>query len=174
MAQPDYVPIVPTDRIRPSNRLAVPGHWAQDRPAEILSLRQPERARLGSTGSDLGFGLKLAKRVAERAVLRAGEHLDDAVAGCFSCGARRSSVLHRSPVIYDMEWAFTLWGFLPGVPDGLVAYRRPIFAGVAHDYSRQRVVADMVSETALRLSLAEVREGFATHWQSWIGAGEPA
>ncbi len=93
------------------NRLQVPGSWEQDRPAEIVSLRMPVGRRLGSTGSDLGFGLKLANLVAERAVIREGEHLDDVVAGCFSCGARRSSTFKRSPVIYDMEWAFALWGY---------------------------------------------------------------
>ena len=46
----------------------------------------PIGRRFGSTGSDLGYGLKLANLVAERAVLREGEHLDDVVAGCFSCG----------------------------------------------------------------------------------------
>ena len=60
MAQPEYVPLVSTDRVRPSSRLSTPRHWSHDRPAEIASLRQPVGARLGSTGSDLGFGLKLA------------------------------------------------------------------------------------------------------------------
>jgi hypothetical protein len=170
MAQPDFVPIIATDRVRPSNRLSIPGRWQQDRPAEQVSLRPPTGARLGATGSDLGFGLKLAKRVAERAVLAEGEHLADAVAGCFSSGSRRSSHFHRSPVIYDMDWAFTLWGFLPGAPDELVSYRRPIFAGADHDYSRQRAIADMATEQALRLPLREVRDGLATNWRKWTGA----
>ncbi len=169
MAQPEYVPLVPTDRVRPSSRLSTPRHWSQDRPAEIASLRQPVGARLGSTGSDLGFGLKLAKRVAERAVLSDGEDVADAIAGCFACGTRRSSTFHRSPVIYDMEWAFTLWGFLSDAPADLVAYRRPLFAGAHHDYSRQRVVADSVPEAALRLAPADVRAGLA-NWRKLLGA----
>jgi hypothetical protein len=135
-----------------------------------VSLRPPTGARLGATGSDLGFGLKLAKRVAERAVLAEGEHLADAVAGCFSSGSRRSSHFHRSPVIYDMDWAFTLWGFLAGAPDELVTYRRPIFAGADHDYGRQRAIADMVSEDALRLPLAEMQQGLTANWRKWAGA----
>jgi hypothetical protein len=170
MAQPDFVPIITTDRVRPSNRLSIPGPWQQDRPAEQVSLRPPTGARLGATGSDLGFGLKLAKRVAERAVLGEGEHLADVVAGCFSCGSRRSSYFHRSPVIYDMDWAFTLWGLLAGAPDELVTYRRPIFAGADHDYSRQRAIADMVTEDAVRLPLAELQEGLAGNWRKWTGA----
>ena len=43
MAQPDYVPLVSTDQVRPLNRLQVPGSWEQDRPAEIVSLRMPVR-----------------------------------------------------------------------------------------------------------------------------------
>jgi hypothetical protein len=171
MAQPDFVPIVATDRVRPSNRLSIPGRWQQDRPAEQVSLRPPTGQKLGATGSDLGFGLKLAKRVAERAVLAEGEHLADAIAGCFSCGSRRSSHFHRGPVIYDMEWAFTLWGFMPGAPDELVSHRHSVFAGADHDYNRQRAIADMVTEQALRLSVAEVRESLAAQWRKWTGAG---
>ena len=169
MAQPDYVPLAASDRVRPSSRLSTPGHWAQDRPAEISSLRQPVGARLGATGPDLGFGLKLAKRVAERAVLSEGEDIADAMAGCFATGTRRSSAFHRSPVIYDMEWAFALWGFLPGTPADLVAYRRPIFAGAHHDYSRQRALADAVSDEALELAPSEVQASLK-NWRRLLGA----
>jgi hypothetical protein len=170
VAQPDYVPIVSTDQVRPLNRLQVPGSWEQDRPAEIVSLRMPIGRRFGSTGSDLGYGLKLAHLVAERAVLEEDEQLDDVVAGCFSCGARRSSVFHRSPVIYDMEWAFALWGyweFTDGTPEDLVAFRKPIFSGAGHDYYRQRAITDMVREDAVRLSPADVRAGIR-NWQQWL------
>jgi hypothetical protein len=167
VAQPDYVPIVSTDQVRPLSRLQVPRSWEQDRPAEIASLRQPIGAKFGSTGSDLGYGLKLANLVAERSVLAEGEHRDDVVAGCFSCGSRRSSVFHRSPVIYDMEWAFALWGYLDvpeGPPEALVAFRKPIFAGAGHDYTRQRAIADFVREPAIRLSPEEVVAGIRD-WQ---------
>jgi hypothetical protein len=170
VAQPDYVPIVPSDRIRPSSRLQVPGSWAQDRPAEIVSLRQPEGGSFGATGSDLGFGLKLAHRVADRAVLSEGEHLDDVVSGCFSCGTRRSSFFHRSPVIYDMEWAFTLWGFMEGAPEDLIAFRRPLFVGVAEDYYRQREIVGRVRDEVIRLSHTEVKANLAK-WRDWLGDG---
>jgi len=175
MAQPDYVPLVATDRMRPSNRLSVPGHWSQDRPAELLSLRPPEGPRFGATGSDLGFGLKLAKRVAEGAVLAEGEHLGDVVAGCFACGCRRASIFHRSPVIHDFELAFAVWGFLPGAPAPIVAHRRPLFAGAAHDYVRQRAIADAVSDDALRLPAGDVHSGLAANWRKWLSvpAGTP-
>jgi hypothetical protein len=167
VAQPDYVPLVSADQVRPLNRLEVPGSWEQDRPAEIVSLRQPVGPGLGSTASDLGFGLKLAKLVGETAVLAEGEHRDDVIAGCFSCGGRRASVFQRSPVIYDMQWAFALWGyweFPDGVPDDLVAFRQPVFAGAGHDYYRQRAVADLVREPALRLAPGDVRAS-ARNWR---------
>ena len=70
-----------------------------------------------------------------------------------------------------MDWAFTLWGFLPGAPeDRILSDCRPIFAGADHEYSRQRAIADMVTEQALRLPLAEVRDGLATNWRKWTGA----
>jgi hypothetical protein len=131
-------------------------------------MRQPEGGSFGATGSDLGFGLKLANRVGDRAVLSEGEHHPDAVAGCFSCGTRRSSFFHRSPVIYDMEWAFTLWGFMEGAPEDLVAFRRPLFVGVAEDYSRQREIAGRVPEPVIRMSHTEVKANLAK-WRDWLG-----
>jgi hypothetical protein len=174
MAQPDYVPLVPEERARPLFRLSVPQAWRQDRPAEIADLRAPEGPELGATGPDLGFGLKLAKRVAEKAVLSEGERLEDAVLGCFLCGARRASLYHRAPVVHDMELAFALWGFLPGAPSELVSFRRPIFAGVSHDYSQQRALVDMVSEEVLRLTPEQVKAGLDANWRSWVSADHAA
>ncbi|MGH9107113.1 MAG: hypothetical protein ACRDZX_15035 [Acidimicrobiales bacterium] len=168
MAQPDYVPLVASDRVRPSSRLSTPGRWAQDRPAELASLRPPEGARFGATGPDLGFGLKLAKRVAERAVLAEGERVGDVVAGCFAAGARRASLFHRAPVVHDMDWAFALWGFFSGAPAELVGLRKVLFAGAAHDYVRQRTVADLVPEGVMRLAPEEVSAGLEDNWRRWL------
>lgn len=170
MAQPDYVPLVPGDRVRPLLRLSVPNAWRQERAAEIAELRAPEGPDLGATGPDLGFGLKLAKRVAEKAVLAEGERLEDAIWGCFLCGARRSSLFHRAPVVHDMELAFAMWGFLPGAPEGLVSYRRPIFAGVSHDYAQQRALVDKVAEEVLRMAPEAVKAGLEANWRRWLGA----
>jgi len=167
MAQPEHVPVVAADRVRPSSRLPAALRWEQTRPAEILALRHPLGPRLGSTGPNLGFGLKLAKKVGSRAVLTSGEHLEDAVVGCFACGARRASTFHRAPVVHDMEWAFALWGFMPGAPAALVACRVPLFAGAAHDYSQQRAIADAVAQSALWLTPAQVAERL-DNWQSLL------
>jgi hypothetical protein len=168
LTQPEYVPIVATDRVRPSNRLPVPGSWYQDRPAELVDLAPPQGARLGVPGPDAGYGLKLAKRVAQRAVLAEGEVLDDAIAGCFAAGTRRAATFGRAPVIWDMEWAFRLWGFLPGAPLDLVAYRKPRFAGAAHHYQDQRKIADAVPEATLRLTPAQVAEQL-DDWKRLLG-----
>ncbi|MHB1534756.1 MAG: hypothetical protein ACYC1D_09140 [Acidimicrobiales bacterium] len=157
MTQPDYVPLAATDRVRPSDRLTVPGPWRQDRPGDLVGLEPPRGPCFGSTGPDLGYGLKLAKRFEDRLQLTEGESRDDAVAGAFACGARRSAFFHRAPVIHDMEWAYTLWGFLGDAPADLVSWRQSRFRGAAHDYWDQRQIVDLVREATLRLTPAEVR-----------------
>ena len=158
MTQPDYVPVVDTDRVRPSERLSLPQPWRPDRPADLVDPHLPKAGgRFGATGPDLGYGLKLARRFEPRLALEPGESADDAIAGCFACGTRRSAAFGRAPVIYDMEWAFTLWGYLGDAPDELVAMRVALLRGASHHYWDQRVIVDTVNEETLRLTPAEVR-----------------
>lgn len=168
MTQPDYVPLVGPDRIRPSERLTLPGPWTQDRPAELVDLRQPKGPQYGASGPDLGYGLKLAKRFLDRLVLREGEDRHDVLAGCFACGIRRASLFGRAPVIHDMEWAYGLWGFLAPAADGLVELRMPLFRGAGHDYAHQRRVVDAVAEPTLRLTPAQVKERVGANWRSFF------
>ena len=42
--------------------------------------------------------------------------------------------LAPAPVIYDMEWAYTLWGFFGGAPADLVSWRSSLFRGAGEDY----------------------------------------
>ena len=60
------------------------------------------------------------------------------------------------PVIYDMEMAFAMWGFLGEAPPGLVAFRIDLFPGAAHDYERQRVIATWSWRTPSGLAPAQV------------------
>ena len=166
MTQPDYVPIGAAQRVRETERLPPAGRWAADRPAEIAG-RAPAGEKLGNPGPDAGYGLKLARSLVVRLVLEPGERAEDAVAGCFAVGVRRSSLFGRAPVIYDMELAYGLWGFLPGAPPGLVAYRVPLFKGAAHDYWGQRVIVDRVPESTLRMSPADVAAGMGG-WRSLL------
>jgi hypothetical protein len=170
VTQPDYVPAALTDRVRPSERLSTPGAWRQDRPAELTDLEAPTGARFGRTGPDLGYGLKLANRFEHQLELAEGETAHDAVAGCFACGARRAASFGRAPVIHDMEWAFTLWGYLGGAPADLIDARVPFFRGASHHYWDQREIVDAVADATLRLSPVEVRQQLGS-WRSLLTLG---
>jgi hypothetical protein len=163
VTQPDHVPLQASDRVRPSALLPPPDRWTLDRPAEQVELAAPVGPRLGTTGPDLGYGLKLARRLEGDLVLTPGEHSNDVVAGCFACGARRAAAFGRAPTIHDMRWAYALWGYLGGAPEALVAWRRPLFQGAAHHYWDQRRIVDAVRPEALRLTPTEARE----HVSAW-------
>lgn len=167
MTQPDQVPTLATDRVRPSALLPPPGAWGMDRPAEQLDMEPPTGPRFGSTGPDAGYGLKLARRLEPKLVLEAGEHHEDVVAGGFACGSRRAASFGRAPVIYDMEWAFGLWGFLGEAPADLVQWRQPLFRGAAEHYWDQRVIVDAVKPEALRLTPAQAREDLS-NWKDYL------
>jgi hypothetical protein len=158
VTQPDHVPLQATDRVRPSALLPPPEAWYLDRPAEQTNLEAPAGPRFGAAGSDAGYGLKLARRFEDRLTLSANEHLEDALAGAFACGARRAASFGRAPVIYDMEWAYGLWGYLGGAPDDLVEWRKPLFRGAAEDYWAQRLIVDAIRPETLRLTPDHVRE----------------
>ncbi|MGH9165228.1 MAG: hypothetical protein ACRDZW_06945 [Acidimicrobiales bacterium] len=167
MAQPEYVPLNPADRVRPSDVLPPHGGWRQDRPAEITGVGVHTGRRRGTPGPDQGFGLTLAGRFHDRLELTPGEHAEDAVAGCLVVGLCRASLFGRGPVIYDLELAFILWGFLGGAPPELVEYRRPLFQSAAHHYWDQRVIADKVPESTLRSTPAAVRAKLGD-WRSLL------
>ncbi len=167
MTQPDYVPVRPSDRVRPSERLESPRPWRQDRPAELTELSPPRGERFGVAGPDLGYGLKLAKRFEDRLALFRGERFEDALVGCFACGARRAASVGRAPVVGDFEWAYTLWGYLGSPPSDLVSTRVPVLRGVAHDYWQQRRVADAPTAEALAMTPAQVAERIG-EWRSLL------
>jgi hypothetical protein len=127
-------------------------------------------AKFGSTGPDLGYGLKLARMLQPRLKLGEGEHAVDAVAGCFAVGAKRAASFGRAPVIFDMELAYALWGFLDGAPADLVAFRAPLFMGAAHEYWEQRSIVDRVKPSTLRMTPAQVKAKLSD-WKSLIDVG---
>lgn len=167
MTQPDYVPLRPSDRIRPSDRLPAPGRWRPDRPADLTELTPPTGPRFGSAGPDVGYGLKLAHRFKDRLQLTPGESTEDVIVAGFACAAKRASSFGRAPVIGDLEWAYTLWGALGDAPRELVSFRRRLFRGAAEDYWDQRGVVDRVRPEALRLTAAEVRARL-NDWSSML------
>lgn len=170
MAQPDYVPLSTTDKVRAPERLPVPEGWRPDRPAELKGNTHPTGDRLGVPGPDQGYALKLARQFAGRLELGTGEHEHDAVAGCVAVAMKRAALFGRAPVVYDLDLAFTLWGYLGGAPADLVAFRTPLFQAASHGYWDQRGLVDRVPEETLRLSPAQVRERLAS-WRELVKAG---
>ena len=167
MAQPDFVPMTLGDRVRTADTLPIPDRWEATRPGELTGLRPPEGRSFGSTGPDQGYGLKLAKRFVERLELEPGDHAEDVVAGCLGIALRRAARFGRAPVIYDLEHAFTLFGFLGGAPAELIEFRRPYFGAASHDYWDQRDIADLVKDETLDLTPADVRAQLGD-WRSLL------
>jgi hypothetical protein len=167
VTQPDYVPIAAPDRIRPIDRLPVPRSWRSTRPGEVLDPVPPQGRSFGSTGPDLGYGLKLARLLVPKVKMTEGELVADAVAGCFAVGAKRAAMFGRAPVIFDMELAFALWGFLDGAPADLIAFRKPLFMGAAHEYWEQRQIVDRVKESTLRMTVDQVKAKLSD-WKSLL------
>jgi len=167
MSQPEQVVLGPGERVRPSLALSVPRPWRPGRPGEGPRPQAPSGPRLGAAGPDLGYGLKLARLFEERLRLHQGEHRHDVVAGCFACASRRSAHFGRAPVIWDLEWAFGLWGYLDEAPEDLVDFRRRRFSGAAEDYWRQREIADAVRPETLALTPGAVRARIA-NWKELL------
>jgi len=167
VTQPEYVPVIPADGVQIEDRLPPPDPWRADRPADLHGPRRVAGTRMGATGPDTGYGLKLARRFTDRLELTEGISAEDAVAGCFAVGTKRATIFGRAPVIYDFEHAFTLWGFLGGAPADLIEARRPLFNGCSHHYWDQRDIADAVPETTLRLKPKEIAERLPG-WRSLV------
>jgi hypothetical protein len=167
VTQPSFVPITEADQVRHAHQLRVPNIWTQSRPSEIRGATQPSGRSYGSPGPDQGFALKLARRFEDRLQLADGESAEDAIAGATAVAMRRCARFGRAPAVYDLEFGFTLWGFLGGAPDDLVAARGPLFRSAAHHYTSQRSIADLVTEEALRLRPDEVAERLG-QWRTLI------
>jgi hypothetical protein len=152
VTQPSFVPIVETDQVRPAYRLKVPTVWTQSRPSELLGTARPRGERFGVPGPDQGFALRLARRFEDWLILTEGEAAEDAMVGCTAVAMRRCAQFGRAPVIFDLEFAYTLWGFLGGAPADLVEARGPLFRSAAHHYEAQRAIASAANEEALTLT----------------------
>ena len=166
MAAPEYVPVNLNELPRPEDPIPPPRPWMANRPADLKG-RQPVGRGLGRPGPDQGYALRLAHRFEDRLELTETEHKDDAVAGCLGVALKRASIFGRAPVIWDLELAFTLWGFLGGAPAELVAFRKPSFEGARHHYWEQREICDSVPEDTLRMTPDDVRRGLPA-WRELI------
>ncbi len=167
MTQPSFVPVVEADQVRRAYQLHVPEIWTTSRPSELRGTRAPSGAFLGTPGPDQGFALKLARRFEDRLVLGTGEQAEDAMVGCTAVAMRRAASFGRAPVIHDLTLAFTLWGFLVGAPADLIEAREPLFRSASHHYQAQRVIADCVHDSTLRLTPLQVAEKIQD-WRSLL------
>lgn len=168
MAAPDYVPVAQGDR--PREALDLPGHggWKATRPGDLTG-RQPEGTYFGNQGPDQGYALALADRFHGRLVLVEGEDTHDVVAGCIGVATARASLFGRAPVVYDLDLAFGLFGYLDPAPADLVEFRMPIFAGAGHHYWDQRAIVGLVPDSTLRLTPAAVRQRLG-EWRLLLAA----
>jgi hypothetical protein len=166
VTQPPHVPLQDTDRVRPSLLLPPPAAWYLDRPGEVDEANPPSGPRFGSAGPNLGYGLKLARRLEHRIEVEPADR-EDALMGCFACGARRAASFGRAPVIHDMEWGYQLWGFFGGAPEDLVSWRSGLFRGAGEDYWQQRRIVDAVRPETLRLTPSQVRDRL-TSWKELL------
>ena len=148
-----------------------PKRWVLNRPGEIAGLRPPTGDSFGRPGPDQGYALTLAQRFKDRLVLTADEHAEDAIGGCVGVALKRASIFGRAPVIYDLEIAFTLFGFLAEASRELVEWRRELFEGSSHHYWDQRDIADLVPDDTLRLPPSEVKERSSADWRSVFAEG---
>jgi hypothetical protein len=149
VAQPTFVPVPDTDRVRPSIPAPIPTKPRTNRPGELRSPTVPHGKGVGATGPDQGYALSLASRLAPRLRLADGEDRHDVARGIALLGSRRAALGGRAPCSYDLEAAASLFGYLGDAPEDLVAYRRPLFKGVCHSYESQRALVDSVTDDVL-------------------------
>lgn len=171
MAAPEYVP---TDQRAPRSYRSpdvVPGSWSADKPGSV-GTEQPVGPALGYQGPDQGYVLTLVRHFKSRIILAEGEQRDDVTAGVVEIAMKRASIFGRAPVVYDLEIALRVWGFLEEPREDLVQARR-CFQGIANPYhwrDLRRVVAK-VPESTLRSSPAEVETEHLSDWNSLLELG---
>jgi hypothetical protein len=171
MAAPEYVPVKPMDDVRtyesPPRR---PDPWIPRRPGELQG-ENPRGTYFGDPGPDQGYGLVLAKRLTGELILRAGEDVEDVVAGCLGVGLKRASIFGRAPIIHDMRAAYTIWGYLDPTPaDELARLRKVAFdqcAIAGHHAERRRIVAAVRDDT-LRQPHTAIAQQHAADWRSLL------
>ena len=149
------------------------GSWTADRPGEIVG-GQPRGSRLGVQGPDQGFVHTLAKRFEGKLTLEAGEHEEDALAGCAQLALKRASLFTRAPVIHDLRIALRIWGFLDDAPAELEQERKLRFAGVAHSHDPKAhyAVVDGVPAELLLGTPDQIEAAWRADWRSTVLAGQ--
>jgi hypothetical protein len=174
MAAPKFAPVDPTERPRAyESPNAVPESWTLGRPGDVVG-KQPTGSYLGHQGPDQGFALTIARRVSGRIRVQSGESLDDAIRGTVVIALRRASMYGRAPVIHDVTFALTIWGWLlDNPPVDLVERRKELFGGLghaAHSYYEARELVDLVPDTTFKLSNEQLASQMPMSWKAFTGA----
>lgn len=173
MTQPKFAPILPSGEVRDIDKLPTPSRWRTHRPADFAGAPAVQGRGRGTAGPDQGYAMLLAERFRERVELGEGDHPDDALSGATVVAMRRAALFGRAPVATDIELALRLLGYLSTSEEGsappggealdptFAAARRSALGGIAHDYRKQRALADLVPEETLRLSPPALAERLA-------------
>ena len=174
MAAPKHTPVLPTNNPRIyTSPEHVPGSWTVDRPG-MLDGRQPRGTSLGNQGPDQGYVLTLARRVRKNVRIKEGESVDDAIQGTIAIALSRASQFGRAPVMHDLTFALTIWGWLlDSPPADLVAKRRVLFSGLGyatHHYAEIRLLVDMVPATTYQLTNDQLTKSMPMSWRALTGA----
>jgi hypothetical protein len=164
MAAPEYVPVSLVDLPRQEDAPKPPDSWRADRPGDLKG-EQPVGPKLGSQGPDQGYAVGLARRLDDKIYVFEGESREDAIAGAVAVALKRASRFGRAPVIYDVEFALRLFGFIGTAPSDLVAFRQTLFEGARHHYWDQRAIVDHVADETFSLTPAQVKERLGD-WKS--------
>lgn len=117
------------------------------------------RRRLrGATGPGIGYALTLTRYHWAKVTLGEDEEPEDVIEGFGVLIGKRSSLLGRSPIAYDVDFFVKLFGFDGTADPSLIEFRRLFFRGAAHSYLVQRQIADAVPDSTSKMSLAALSE----------------
>jgi hypothetical protein len=123
--------------------------WQADRPGDLSG--QPSGSLLGDPGPNVGYAMKLARRVADQLVLGEHEHRADAVDVAAEVAMKRAASYGRAPVPADIEVAVALLGYRGGASPEFVDWRVRAVQGAAHHYRERRRIVDAIPIDVLRL-----------------------
>jgi len=171
MGAPRHVPVSPIAESRTYRSPdVVPNSWLTGRPGDLDS-EQPSGGRMGHQGPDQGYALRLCGVFRDQLRVSEREDLSDVERGCVQIALKRASLFGRAPVIYDLEIAYRIWGFLDDEADeGLIEIRERRFEGVSegHHYVDARALVATVRDEVLMMAPSEIEDRHAADWTSLL------
>lgn len=171
MGAPRHVPVSPITESRTYRSPdVVPNSWRTGRPGDLNS-EQPSGGPMGHQGPDQGYALHLCSVFRDQLHVTEREDLADVERGCVQIALKRASLFGRAPVIYDLEIAYRIWGFLDDEADlGLIEIREQRFEGVseAHHYADARALVTTVGDEVLMMTPGEIEDRHVADWASLL------